>query len=307
VWNSPTITANALKKVWLFVNSLYATIIFYKNKRLLMQENQKQNNEIELIDEALASEPIKNTFRLGWEFVVINRQFTLTAMLLFIILNLLGMIPLLELISMVCSAVFALVVQIYVGKTFYFSNNIKNYVSAIEKSRVEGSLTPHIAPAFGGYMGWFALGLIFVFLFSFIAGSMGLISANMNENDLLNLIFTLGMPLLLIFLTLSYVQPLVQANIILSNNFREGFRAVFTLFSFNLWRKSFHKAYFSYVTIFGTLLISVMFVSVFIVGALGSMVGLGLVMNILLLVVTYVFMIMMAIGSVMAKRIVEKK
>ena len=271
-----------------------------------MQENKIQMNEKQLIDEALALEPIKNTFRLGWEFVVLNRQFTLTAMLFFIVLNLFGTIPILALIFMVFSTVFTLVIQIYVGQTLYYSENIKSYITKIENSRLDNSLTAYIAPAFGAYMGWISLGIMFVFLFSLTAGTMGLISENMNESDLLNLIFQLGLPLLLIFLIFSYVQPLVQANIIMSKSFREGFRAVFTLFSIDLWRKSFQKAYFSYVAIFGTLLMAMILLALFILGTLGSLIGLSFLMNILLLGLMYIFMIMMAVGSVMAKRIIEE-
>ena len=70
-----------------------------------MQENEQKNRDFRLIDEALASEPIRNTFRLGWEFITLNQKFTLTAIVIFILLNILGMIPMIALIFMVLSAV----------------------------------------------------------------------------------------------------------------------------------------------------------------------------------------------------------
>jgi len=264
-----------------------------------------EENNLYLVDEALASEPIKNTFRLSWEFITLNQQFTLTAIVMFIVLNLLGTIPVLALFFMVFSGVFGLIIQIYAGQTFYKSDSIQSYISTIKNSRIDNLFTQHIAPAFGAYLGWIVLFLIFIFLFGFLAGSMGLITDNMTENDLLGLITTVGIPFLLVAMALSYVQPLVQANIILSKSFSEGFKSVFTLFSAKVWRSSFQMPYFKYVAILGTVVIGVLFVAVAMVSAIGTVGGLSLLGNILLLAIMYIVMVLMAIGSMMAKRIVE--
>ena len=270
-----------------------------------MHNSTIEEHNLYLVDEALASEPIKNTFRLSREFIILNRQFTITAIVMFIVLNLLGTIPVLALFFMVFAGVFGLIIQIHVGQTFYKSDSIQTYITSIKESRIDTLLTKHIAPAFGAYLGWIVLFLIFIFSFGFLAGSMGLISDTMTENDLVNLLTTVGIPFLLFAMVLSYVQPLVQANIIASKSFGEGFKAVFTLFSIDVWRSSFNMPYFKYVAIFGTVVVGILFVAVAIVTAIGSLIGLSLIGNILLLVVMYMVMVLMAVGSMMAKRLVE--
>ena len=270
-----------------------------------MYENNTQKSDTRLVDEALASEPIKNTFRLGWEFITLNQKFTLTAMIIFVVLNLFGMIPIASLIFMVLSAVFGLVIQIHVGKTFYESQDIKSYIQEIQESRIDTLLTRHVATAFGAYMGWIVLLLLLILLFGFVGGSMGIINEQMNEADLLNALVTLGLPMLLIALVFSYVQPLVQANIIMAQGVQEGFRAVFTLFSSNVWRMAFQSSYFKYVAGFGLAIILLLFFFAFIVGILTAVSGLTIVGNILMVVLMYIFMLIMAVGSMMAKRRVE--
>ena len=270
-----------------------------------MQENTQQNRDFRLIDEALASEAIKNSFRLGWEFITLNQKFTLTAIVIFVLLNILGMIPMIALIFMVLSAVFGLALQIHIGRTFYLTNSIQTYIDEIEDSSLEAVLNRYSATAFGAYMGWVLLLVIFLVLFSVVGGSMGILNENMNESDFLNALFLLGFPLMLVALILSYVHPLVQANIIMANSFKEGFRAVFTIFSINLWRLSLQKSYFKYVAIFGTVIILLLFIFAFFIGLITTLTGLAIVGNILLMVCMYVFMIMMSVGSMMAKRIVD--
>ena len=270
-----------------------------------MYENNTQNSDRWLIDEALSSEPIKNTFRLGWEFITLNPTFTLTAIVILIVLNLLGTIPVASLIFMVLSAVFSLVIQIHVGKTFYGSENIKNYIHEIKESSVDKLLTRHVATAFGAYMGWVLLLLLFLILFGFVGSSMGILNEQMNQTDIANAVITLGIPMLIIALLLSYVQPLVQANIIMANNFQEGFKAVFTLFSADVWRLAFHSSYFKYVAGFGLVVILVIFFFAFIIGVLTNLTGLIMLGNILMVILMYISMLIMAVGSMMAKRLVE--
>jgi hypothetical protein len=270
-----------------------------------MYENNTQNSDTRLVDEALASEPIKNTFRLGWEFIVLNQKFTLTAMVIFVVLNLFGMIPIASLIFMVLSAVFGLVIQIHVGKTFYESQDIKSYINEIKESSIDKLLTQHVATAFGAYMGWVALLLLLILLFGFVGGSMGIINEHMNEADFFNALVKLGLPMLLIVLILSYVQPLVQANIIMANGLQEGFKAVFTLFSTDIWGKALQSSYFKYVAGFGLAIILLLFFFAFIVGMLTAVSGLTIVGNILMVLLMYIFMLIMAVGSIMAKRTVE--
>lgn len=270
-----------------------------------MQEENVEHRERRLIDEALASEPIKNTFRLAWEFIQINQKFTFTLMGTFITLHILGVIPILSLLFGVFAGVFGFAIQIYVGKLFYSTRDIGTYVEKIEKSKIDEVSYTSIAPAFGAYLGLWTFLFILFFLFGVLASSMGLINEGMNEHDLMRVILSLAFPLSLVLLTILYVQPLIQANIALAKNFNEGFKAIFSIFSSKLWKKVLNKAYFVYVVLLGIIVFFSFFILLIFLNTIANITGLAFFTNIILLGFAYIVMIIMGIGAMMAKRIVE--
>ncbi len=174
-------------------------------------------------------------------------------------------------------------------------------MAQIEDSTIDNLVRKDISTAFGSYLGWFPLTLLFTILLASISSVMGITPhMYMVGYDSINLFVVLVLPLLFI----SYIQPLVQANIILSNGFKEGFKAVFTLFSINLWRSSFQLSYFKYIVSFWLTIIILLFLFSFFIGMLGT-IGLSIIGNILIFILVYIFMITMAISSMMAKRLVE--
>jgi uncharacterized membrane protein YqaE (UPF0057 family) len=265
---------------------------------------QKDNRR--LIDEASefeTLESVKNTFRLGWEFIRLNQTFTLMVLAILIVLNLLGMIPLLSLIAPMLAGVLGMALQIYAGRAIYESKNITDYVELIKNSRINSeALKGHFSTAFGAYMGWVVLLLAFIFITTIMAISSGFITENMSEADLLMALASIGLPLALVALVLSYVQPLVHSNIVLSNGFPEGFKAVFTLFSKDVWSSAMQKSYFTYVSVFGLVIMAILIPFV----ALFMSVGMGLILNIALIIGSYMLMIIMSIAAMFARRIVEE-
>jgi len=265
-----------------------------------------QEENTRLIDEASDSESlesVKNTFRLGWEFIQLNQTFTLTVLAILILLNLLGMIPLLSLIASMFAGVLGITLQIYAGRAIYESNEITDYVELIKTSRIDNEeLKEHFNTAFGAYVGWVILLFAFSFMAAIMAVSSGLITENMNEADVLMAFASIGLPLTLVALALSYVQPLVHSNIVLSNGFSEGFKAVFTLFSRDVWSSAMQKSYFAYVSVFGLaiMLVLIPFVALFV------SIGMGVVLNILLVIVIYMLMIIMSMAAMFARRIIEE-
>jgi len=256
-----------------------------------------------LIDEASEFEPVKNTFRLGWEFIRLNQTFTLTILAILIVLNLLGMIPLLSLITPMLAGILGIALQIYAGRAVYASHNITDYVQLIEESHIDSEeIKGHFRTAFGAYMGWVILLFAFMFFASIVAVSFGLINEKMSEADVLMAFASVGLPLTLVALVLSYVQPLVHSNIVLSNGFLEGFKAVFTLFSKDVWSSAMQKSYFSYVSIFGLVIMGILIPFV----ALFTAVGIGVILNIVLIIGSYMLMIIISIAAMFARRVVEE-
>ncbi len=262
-----------------------------------MREEKKR-----LIDEALEDEPIKNSFRLGWEFIRLNQKFTLSAMAILIALNLFSMLPIGSFLILF-SGVFGMIIQIHAGRTLYGTHNIDSYINEIEETKLEEITKQYVPVALGGYLAWIVLVLLSFILLGIVGGMSGLISEGMDKADLLNAVITLGFPFLVIALLLSYVQPLVQSNIIVANSFQEGFKAVFSLFSVEVWRSSFNKRYFNYMALFGLLLLGLMFVVSAIMAIVMMVPLLG---NMLSVIIVYFLMVIMAMASMMARRMVER-
>ncbi|CAA6813151.1 MAG: Unknown protein [uncultured Sulfurovum sp.] len=266
-----------------------------------MQEENRR-----LIDEALDFEPVKNTFRLAREFIVLNKNFTFMAMGIFIVLNLFGMIPVIAFIFTVLAAVFGIVIQMQVGRTFYGTDNIETYVDEINNSRVDEVVKRYAQTAFGVYLGWALLIILILFILGFIAATTGVVKENMSENDVIMAFAGFGLPLILVALIFSYVQPLVHSNIVLSNSFREGLKAVFTVFSKDVWLSALQKSYFSYIAKVGLLTMALIFLAGLIVALLSTIPVIGGFAMIFIFVMLYFLMVLMSITSMMARRIVEE-
>ena len=266
--------------------------------------SEAQNSR--LIDEALASEPIKNTFRLSWEFLSLNRQFTLTVMALLLILSLLGMtIPVVGAIFTVLSSALSISMQIYIGRLVYESQDIQQFVSEVKIAKGEDILKKFFSPSIGAYMGWMVLSLLFLVVIGFIAGVIGVPQVNLeetmvlkNEKEIMEFLSVIAIPTLLLFLLFLLIQPLIQFKIIKADNFNQGFFAVMNFFSLKVWRRAFRWSYIRYVF------------AVFGIGML-YMIGVFLLMTIpmvnyiAIILGFYVWMILLSVASVMVERVLE--
>lgn len=266
-----------------------------------MEENNRR-----LIDEAIENEPVKNSFRLGREFIVLNKKFTLTAIAIFIVLNILGVIPLVGIVFAVLAGIFAIAMQIHIGRTLYGTDNIETYVNEIEESRIDEVLKRHMSTASGVYMGWLIFMVLIFFLLGLFLSFSGAVTQNMSEEQMLMVIGQYSLPIIIMALLMSYVQPLVHSNIMLANSFGEGLQAVFTIFSKDVWRSAMRKVYFVYIAKVGIVVSLVLIVAIVIVTAMAMAPGLGLLLMILMLALMYIFMVFMSLMSMVARRMVEE-
>jgi len=266
-----------------------------------MQENTKR-----LIDEAIEHEPVKNSFRLGREFIMLNKKFTLMAIAIFIILNIFGAVPLVGIVFSVLAGIFAIAIQIHIGSTLYGTDNIESYVNQIEESRIDEVLGRHMSTASGVYMGWLALMVLIFFMLGLFLSFSGAVTQNMSEVAMLKVIGQYSMPIILLALLFSYVQPLVHSNIILATSFGEGLKAVFTLFSKDVWRSAMQKHYFMYVAKVGLVMSAVVILVSLLVAGTMMVPGLSLLIIILMLALMYIFMVFISLMSMMSRRMVEE-
>ncbi len=267
-----------------------------------------------LPDEA-RSQPVKNAFRLGLEFMDRNRMLAAMTMGLFFLLTLLEMIPLLGLVASVALGVFAQSVQIYVGRTFANAENIESFVREAEKTTLKNFLTRYQAPAFGAWLGWIALSVLFMVLFLLFLGMSGTELSGFDETSLQNeeQVYALlvsfvgaGTPVLLLSLVLAYVYPIAQGRVIMSESFGEAFKAVFSIFTPSVWASAMRGEYFSFVFFFSLALIGIVFLVFATMMLLMLIPFLGTVLIIVWMIfLIYAFMLILGIANVMAKKIAE--
>jgi len=263
-----------------------------------------QENNMRLIDEAVSFEPVKNTFRLGWEFISLNKKFTVTAIVVFLVLGLLGLIPIVGFIFSVFFSALVLAIQIYAGRLVYETENIESFVDEIHNADGQSVIERHFAPALGAYLGWMIMALLLIggiSLLTLLIGDTDMLSLT-NNAELLSTLSTVEISLLFVILLFSYVQPLVQANIVMANDFKEGFLAVFTVFTADVWRCAMQGSYFKYISVYGVIVLLSMILFAFLFSVFAAIPILNMFISI---VFVYTFSIMMAVSAVMAKRIVE--
>ena len=260
-----------------------------------------QENSSRLLDEALSHEPIKNTFRLAWEFIVLNKNFTLTAMSLLLLLNLLS--TFLGFFAMVISGIFSMAIQIYVARVLYEADGIEQFVEKSKKAKIEEVLSSHALSATGAYFGLLSLFLVLLLLFGFMVSSMQLNLDGMNMQELIDSLEVFLLPSLMVLLLVSYLHPLVQANITFTNDFKEGYKAAWSFFSQGLWRDAFQKEYFRYVVLIFLLLLALGVM----LGIFVTLPGVNLLVNFIVIVLMYVYAIISAVVAMMARKIVERE
>jgi len=238
---------------------------------------------------------------------------------MFFILSILS--AFLGLIAMIFSGILSMAIQIYISKLIYETENINTFIDEIQKSKLENIFSKHIFVAMGAYLGTIFLFLMLSFLISFVIKSMGidLVSVlayffdfntdtlgvelqQVTPSEVTQFLQVFVFPLFIGFLWMSYIHPLVESNIARSSNFKEGYRAIFTFFSLNLWKKALQANYFKYI--FSLLFIVVLGLLFF--GVILTIPGINILASFVIVIVMYFYMVIMAIASMMARRMVEE-
>ncbi len=253
-----------------------------------------------LLDEARASEPIKNTLRLTWEFIVLNKKFTLTAMTLLLILNIL--IPYLGLLAIVPSSVFSLIIQIYFSKLVYNSQDIEEFIESIKGSKVEEAVSKNAFVAVGAYVAWVVLFVALLFVLGLVVKNSGVhLESIKTVEELMPIAQILFLPVVILTLFVSYIHPLVLSNIALAEDFKEGFLAPFTIFSPALWRASFKNGYPKYIV----MIMGLTFLGALLLGIFISLPIINIVAGFIFIVVMYGYMVFNSVVAMVARRVVE--
>ncbi|NEW60807.1 hypothetical protein GSY74_05885 [Sulfurovum sp. bin170] len=260
-----------------------------------------------LIDQAIEN-PIKNPFRIGWEFFKLNRGLAFAIIGVHFLLSILGLIPAIGILFSIASGIFVMAVQIYVGKLFYQAEGMSEFAKAVEESSLQNIIDTETKTAIGAYMGWI--------LFAIVVGFTVALSLGANMQEMAHATSTakdIEIPLtpilvLLGLLVLSYVFPIVQANVILAENFKEGFFAVMRMFSANYWRKAMTGGYFKYISLFSLVLLGFMLLLGLLLSIMLSISPLFyLLIMVLMIPIMMIFTVIMGLSALIANDIAEPK
>lgn len=260
------------------------------------------------------TEPVKNAFRLGWEFFLQNKMLCLIAIGAFFVLELLAMIPVLGLIASVAVGVYGQSIQIYTGKLFYRADSMEAFVEAVRQTKFDAFAMRNAKPAFGAWLGWFLVGMLIVLLFFVMLMAFGVSAEQLshganNEAQMAELMMSLGgamLPALLVVLILAYIFPIVQGRVILSETFGEAFSAVMSLFSPAVWTSAMQGEYFRFVLFFGLVLIGLSVVAGIAMGILMLIPVLGwIVVFAALIFAMFQLMLILSFANVLAKEIAQ--
>ena len=253
-----------------------------------------------LLDEAIAEEPVKNSLRLTWEFMVLNKKFTLTAMSMLLLLNILT--AFLGLLAMVISGVFSLAIQVYVSKMIYKAQHIEEFIEDVKSSKVEESVAKNALVAAGAYWALIVLFLALLFVLVILVQSSGVSFENIKSiEELMPIAQIIFLPMFILALLMSYIHPLVHSNIALAQEFKGGFLAVFTTFSPTLWQNSFKNGYPKYIT----MMMGLVFLGALLLGIFISLPLINMLANFIVIVVMYGYMVLISVVAMMGRRMIE--
>ncbi|CAA6826013.1 MAG: Unknown protein [uncultured Sulfurovum sp.] len=261
-----------------------------------------QENNTRLIDEALSAEPIKNTFRLGWEFVTLNKKFTYISLAIAVGMNLLSYLdPSLAFFVMLIYGFYMIAVQIEVGRVIHGTQNIETFIADVEAVDVKNVIKGHVERAIGSVIGWSLVYTGVMVLFAVAGFMIYAIIGSPNETLVLTLI-----PAGVLLLLVAYLQPLIQAKVALSANIEEAMFSVFSIVKPELRIRAFSKSYFKYVASLLFVLLAIPFALTMIhgMGLFSSVPLLNEILMIFLPMAVYVTTVIMSVGYMMSARMV---
>jgi len=273
-----------------------------------------------IVDQAL-EHPVKYTVMLTKEVISLNKRLFLGMTAIVTLLMYLSAIPIVGMFASILSGILLFTLFYFIGKTFYRSRTMDEFVNTIRSMTLADLWQNYLKPASGAYLGWVFLSLVMLLLTGILISLSGygdsLVMAMQSQDPtvMLDAMPALILPFILVLL-LMYVAPLVLANVIKADNFNDAFRAVFTFFSKDVWRRAFTGEYFKYMTALGLIMLAFLFVMTIIsaifmaiFSALGSyMLIVGIVAaTIVMMFLQVVMNVFFAISSVIADRMTQQQ
>ena len=206
----------------------------------------------------------KTAIALAWNFFKGNYALNFAVIAILILLNLLGMIPIVGMLFILAYSILSLSVQIYFGRGVDKVQRPEDMAEFAARSKIGEVLSSYLHVATGAFLALFAISLVFMALFGMAVEMSGGMEAMHNGvavqaqmEAVLIKSGIVGAIFLLIAAFLFYFFPAVMGKVIRSDTFIDGFKNIFLLFSPALWKACFNKEYFILVLIWSLILMGI--------------------------------------------------
>ncbi len=206
----------------------------------------------------------KTAIALAWNFFKGNYALNFAVIAILILLNLLGMIPIIGMLFILAYSILSLSVQIYFGRGVDKAQRPEDMAELAAQSKIADVLSAYLQVAAAAFLALFAISLVFMALFGVVVGMSGGIenmqngvAAQAQMSVMLGSAGVAGLVLILVAAFLFYFFPAVMGRVIRSDTFVDGFKNVFLLFSPNMWKACFNKEYFVLVLVWSLILMGV--------------------------------------------------
>ncbi|MRJ02726.1 MAG: hypothetical protein GXO19_02555, partial [Epsilonproteobacteria bacterium] len=204
--------------------------------------------------------------RLAWNFFKGNYALNFAVLGIFILLNLLGMVPIIGLLAVFGYSILSLSLQIYFGRKILEIREPEEMALVSANTKIGDLLVRYLPQASGAFLALFLLTLLYFFLLGLIivlvAGGTDMAEMAQPERGM-EAMESMGSLMahspflitLLIGLIFLYPFPAVMGRVIESEDFVDGFKSIFYLFSPTLWKGTFSWDYFSLITLWSLILL----------------------------------------------------
>ncbi len=205
--------------------------------------------------------PIEYTIKLTKEVFILNKPLFLSVAAIVILFSMLANIPLVGILFSILSGVLLFMLFFFVGKLFERAKTMDAFVDEIRSTTLSTLWRDYYTPSLGAYFGWLTLILSFLLLFAMMIMANGetediLIGLKANDySGLIAILPSMIVPSIIVMALVTYLMPLVFAKMIAADTFGEAYRAVFTFFRGDVWKRAFTGAYFKYMSLLGVILI----------------------------------------------------
>jgi hypothetical protein len=257
-----------------------------------------------LVDEALTYEPVRNTFRLGWEFIRLNPIFALSLLLPFMLFLSWGLNPFLSMLFFSLAIIWSFGIHIYVAKLFYRCEDMHMFVQEVQKSTIEHFIKTALPLGLGAFLAWTLMLFLLAIVFVILLFSLATINQSMALEPSIKLFLIL--PFFLFFLFFWLIHPIIQSNVALSENMFDALFAVYSFLFKNLWKDAFQKEYLFYILMIAGINTFLVFGFYQIDHWLNHTPVMMGILFVLKSTLVFVLMVVVALSNMMARRIVDK-